>query len=162
MVDEKDLVPEAWSPEMLKDENFRDLYGCLATVYNASERKVTVDKGAFERAKTTLAVWLAKASGWRARNNRKETVQGLSRDRYGRRLRPDPDIHAKAEGRDDGTGDGAEVGRRSGGIRDEQPRPAAPKRCPTCLSENPRRLWRMGTTLVCMGCVKTHRMSGVR
>ena len=146
--------------ELLKDEEFQNLLGALATMYSVQNRRVTsIDQRSFQAAKQRLTTFVARTSGWNSKISR-DTRNGSWRRGA---------LHAQqaVPGQAD-QGDLVGVGRRSRGVRGEQS-PAADSpagvppqaaqgpsmrdRCPTCQAKA-LKVWRAAGQLVCPSCVR--------
>lgn len=144
--------------ELLRDEQFATLMGCLATVYGVTARKVTsIDQRSFKTAKDRLAAFLARTSGWNAKLSRDTRNGSWNRGA----VHPVPNV----EGREDPPGMerlGGRGDRLRSGVAETSDQPSAESRrapqvknrCPSCQAQTGK-VWRMRGSLVCPSCVRS-------
>lgn len=150
--------------ELLRNEEFQQLLGALATMYGVVSRKVTsIDQRSFKAAKERLTAFVARTSGWNAKVSR-DTRNGSWRRGA---VHPDQGKPGQAH-----TGDLERLGGRGSRVRGEQLEPAsAPAAdspagvkeaqgpalkdaCPNCQGKHPGKVWRAAGQLVCPKCVR--------
>lgn len=145
--------------ELLKEEQFQQLLGALATMYGVVNRKVTsIDQRSFKAAKERLTAFVARTSGWNAKVSR-DTRNGSWRRGA---VHPAREVEGRQE-----DGDVVGLGRRGGGLRGagqeaadspvgvkERQGPAMKNACPRCQHANPGKVWRVKGQLVCPHCVR--------